>query len=129
MIYLDSSVLLAQLLAEGRRPETTFWRRRPFVSSRLLEYEVWNRVNARGLEESLGPTVRSTLERVSLLELVPPVLSRALEAFPIPVRTLDGLHLASMEFLRQAGQAPELATYNLRLADAASAMGIPIVDL
>jgi hypothetical protein len=37
---------------------------------------------------------------VVLIELAPAVLSRPLEPFPLPVRTLDALHLASIEFLR-----------------------------
>jgi hypothetical protein len=45
MIYLDSSVALAHLLAEDRFPPETLWDR-PLVSSRLLECEVWNRINA-----------------------------------------------------------------------------------
>jgi hypothetical protein len=52
---------------------------------------------------------------VALLELAPPVLARALDPFPIPVRTLDALHLASIEFLRQRQQQAELASYDERL--------------
>ena len=47
MIYLDSSVALAGLFLEDRSPPADFWRQ-PLISSRLLTYEVWNRVNARG---------------------------------------------------------------------------------
>ena len=53
LIYLDSSVALAQLLAEDRTPPETLWQE-SLVASRLLEYEVWNRVNARGLGRSHG---------------------------------------------------------------------------
>lgn len=67
--------------------------------------------------------------RIALIELSPPVLSRALEPFPVPVRTLDALHLASLEFLRERGQAIELATYDDRMAEAARAMRIPLVNL
>ncbi len=67
--------------------------------------------------------------RVALIELSPPVLSRALEPFPVPVRTLDALHLASLEFLRERGQAIELATYDDRMAEAARALRIPLVNL
>ena len=47
--------------------------------------------------------------------MVPNVLARALEPFPAPVRTLDALHLASIEFLRGRGQKVELASYDDRL--------------
>jgi len=129
MIYVDSSVVLAQLLAEDRFPESGFWRDGPFVSSRLLEYEVWNRVNGAGLAASHEDDVRSLLGRLSFLELAPTVLTRALEPFPTPVRTLDALHLASIEFLRAMGQRPTLATYDRRLAEAATALELPLAAL
>jgi hypothetical protein len=62
----------------------------------------------------------------SFLELVSPVPARALAPFPVPVRTLDALHLASIEFLRGLGQRPSLATYDQRLAVAAEALAIPL---
>jgi hypothetical protein len=40
VIYLDSSVALAHLLAEDRLPPESIWSDR-LVASRLLEYEVW----------------------------------------------------------------------------------------
>ena len=61
--------------------------------------------------------------------MVPNVLARALEPFPSPVRTLDALHLASIEFLRGQGQAIQLASYDDRLNVAAKALGVPIAPL
>lgn len=129
MIYVDTSVVLAQLFAEDRYPPEAFWESGPLVSSRLLEYELWTQVNARGLSTTHAEDVRTLMARLSLLELVPPVLARALEPFPVPVRTLDALHLASVDFLRGLGQRPALATFDHRLAHAADAMGIPVVEL
>ena len=40
------------------------------------------------------------------------MLTRALEAFPLPLRTLDALHLASCEYLRSHGQAVALSSYD-----------------
>ena len=128
MIYLDTSVALAQLLAEDRVPPESLWRE-TLVSSRLLEYEIWTRVNARRLAASHGDAVRALLARVSLLELAPPVLSRALEPFPAPVRTLGALHLASIEFLRSRRQDLALASYDERLSEAAGRLGIPAYPL
>lgn len=129
MIYIDSSVVLAQLLAEDRYPDPSFWRDGPFVSSRLLEYETWNRINGRGLAMSHAEDVRLLLGRLSILELAPLVLARALDPFPTPVRTLDALHLASIEFLRGMGQRPTLATYDQRLSEAATALDIPLASV
>ncbi len=72
---------------------------------------------------------RALIGRIALIELSPPVLARALEPFPSTVRTLDALHLASVEFLRNRGQAVELATYDKRLMEAAQALGIPLFRL
>ena len=97
MIYLDSSGALAYRLAEDRYPTNALWDQ-PIVSSRLFECEVWNRINTRGLADSHGDLVRSLIGRIAMIEMVPPVLKRALELFPAPVRTLDALHLAAIEF-------------------------------
>ncbi len=128
MIYLDSSVVLAQLLVEDRIPPEQLWGE-PLTASRLVEYEVWTRIHARRLGESHGDAVRALIGRLALIELAPPVLVRALEPFPHPVRTLDALHLASMEFLRAQGQVPKLASYDARLVAAARALKIPIYAL
>ena len=128
MIYLDTSVALAQLLAEDRHPPEALWRE-TLVSSRLLEYEAWNRIHARGLAVSHGEPLRLLIGRVAFLELAPPVLARALEPFPTPVRTLDALHLASLDFLRAQGQKPTLASYDDRMLTAARAMRIPLATL
>ena len=125
MIYLDSSVALAHLLAEDRYPPEDLWQQQ-LVSSRLLEYEVWNRIHACRLDRSHGDAVRALVGSVALLELAPPVLARALEPFPISVRTLDALHLASIEFLLHRQQQVELASYDERLIAAARALHISL---
>ena len=82
---------------------------------------MWNRIHARRLDRSHGDAVRALIGSVALLELAPLVLARALEPFPVPVRTLDALHLASIEFLRQRQQQLELASYDERLIAGARA--------
>jgi hypothetical protein len=99
------------------------------ISSRLLEYEMWTRIHARNLTHSHGEHVRALIGRVALLELAPPVLARALEPFSRPVRTLDALHLASMEFLRMQGQTLQLASYDERLLAVARDLKISILEL
>jgi hypothetical protein len=128
VIYLDSSVALAYLLAEDRSPPDAIWSE-TLVSSRLLEYEVWNRINARRLAPSHGEAARNLIGHVTLIELAPPVLARALEAFPIAVRTLDALHLASIEFLRAREQTVALASFDERLLAGARALRIPVHEL
>jgi uncharacterized protein len=123
LIYIDSSVALAHLFREPRSPAPSFWRG-PTVSSRLLEYEVWNRLHAHGRADSHGRMARDLLAGMELVELSSTILSRALDAFPVPVRTLDGLHLATIEFLRGSGEEVQLASYDRRLSIAAAALAI-----
>lgn len=124
MIYVDTSVVLAQLLAEDRRPPESLWRG-PLLTSRLTEYETWVRLHRLGLAASHGQPTRELLARLSFVELSPPVLARALDPFPLPVRTLDALHLASIVFLRERRLDVRLATYDARMQAAAEALGIP----
>ena len=63
---------------------------------------------------------------MSLINLAPGVLVRALQPFPISVRTLDGLHLATMEFLRTRDEDIQLASYDRRLLAGARALGIAL---
>lgn len=128
MIYLDTSVALAHLLAEDRCPPPELWAQ-PLIASRLLEYELWVHLNVRGLGASHGESARRLLERLATVELLPNVLARALERFPVPVRTLDALHLATFDFVLQRDAALELASYDERLVASARALGFKIAVL
>jgi predicted nucleic acid-binding protein len=128
VIYVDSSVALAYLLAESRAPTVDFLEA-PLVSSRLLEYEVWTRMHARQPSPSLTSETRGLLAGIELIEMTELVLARALRPFPIAIRTLDALHLATMDYLRSRGTDVELASYDTRLLEAAHALGIPAADL
>ncbi len=128
MIYLDTSVALAQLLAEDQVPPEDLWSA-SLAASRLLEYEVWARLHAAGLAASHGEAARSLIGRLALLELSPVVLARVLDPFPIPVRTLDALHLASLVFLREQGQDVALATYDTRQRETARRLGFELIEV
>ena len=123
MIYLDSSVALAHLFLEERRPGEELWAER-LVASRLLEYEIFNRINARELASETREAARTLLTRVDLIDLGPDILARALHPFPVHVRTLDALHLATMLFLTKEAAGFALATYDRRLEAAAKACGV-----
>ena len=125
MIYVDTSVVLAALLAEGRRPSADFWAE-PLISSRLLEFETWTRLNARRSPENVVEAAHRIVGCVALVEMTGIVLSRALEPFPVPVRTLDALHLSSAAYLVAQGVRLRFATYDTRQAGAASAMKLDV---
>lgn len=121
MIYVDTSVALAALFAEDRRPPASLWGH-PLVSSRLLDHELSLRCHAR----PSGHGAAALLARVSLVEMAPGVLERARAPFPTPVRTLDALHLSTALYLRQHGQEVRLASYDRRMCEAATALGLPL---
>jgi len=124
MIYLDTSVALAHMLAEDVHPPDTLWAEN-LVASRLLEFELWSRINTLGLERSHGDVARALLSRVGWVEMDRSILERALSPFPVTVRTLDALHLATISHLSTHGRSVKLATYDRRMSEAAEAMGIP----
>lgn len=127
MIYLDTSVALAQLLAEDRYPPAEFWGQE-LISSRLLEYEVWTALHRRRLGKSHGEAARTIVQSLAIVELSRDVLRRAVEPFPVAVRTLDALHLATLAFLQAQGLEIELASYDSRLNEAAEALGFVLAD-
>jgi hypothetical protein len=83
----------------------------------------------RTAHRSHGNVATALINHITLIELKPEVLERALEPFPLPLRTLDALHLASIEFLRGREQSVELASYDSRLTTAAPGSRHPTVTL
>jgi hypothetical protein len=128
VIYVDSSVVLAQLFAEDRVPVPTLWQH-DLISSRLLEYEIWTRVHALDRSSTHGSAAKAILEEFSFLELAPEVLTRALDPFPVPVRTLDAIHLATLEFLRVRYSDLSLACFDVHMADAARRLGVNLAEV
>ena len=86
-------------------------------------------MHARDLAESHGEFARGLIGRVAFVELSRSVLARALERFPVPVRTLDALHLASFDYLLANGQPVRLASYDRRMVEVATTLDWPLVDL
>lgn len=127
MIYLDTSVALAEVFGEQQRVPKWVWDQQ-LVSSRLLQYELWVRLQARKAGIAAIDIASDLLTGVSLLEMSPLVLARALEPFPTPVRTLDALHLATMDFLRSRNIKIKLLSFDVRLLEAAQALGIDVVE-
>ena len=72
---------------------------------------------------------RAVIGHVPLIDLAAPVLTRALAPSPVSLPTLDALHIASLEYLRERGLAFELASYDDRMLAAADALRIPVFAL
>jgi len=127
VIYLDSSVALAHVFLESRSPPESLWDQQ-LVSSELLKYEVWNRIHARGAARA-HQTARVLIGRMLMVELTAAHLARALEPFPVSIRTLDSLHLATIAFLRVQGNDVALASFDRRMIAAARALGISLYQM
>lgn len=128
MVYLDSSVVLAHLRGEDVTPPAELWGE-SLVSSRLLTYETLSRLNSLSSGQHDQELARELLGRVATVELVEPVVGRVVDPLPVPVRTLDALHLATMAFLREQGLEVRLASYDRRLGSAAKALGFDAYPL
>lgn len=126
MIYVDSSVALAALQSEDRRPPAAFWEG-PCVASRLTDLEVRVRTAARRLPASASDDLEQLLARIEWIEISSLTMGLLYHAPPVGLRTLDAIHLATMEFLSRELGAAALATYDSRLARAARAMGFEVV--
>ncbi len=131
IVYLDSTVVLRQLLGTGERwAEWGKWDKA--YASVLLRTECCraaNRLRAEGkLDDEqrakLGKWIESVCSCVTMVPLTDEILSRAAEPFPVNVGTLQGLHLATMLELKAArGVSCEVATDDSGLLLAAESLG------
>jgi hypothetical protein len=71
--------------------------------------------------------VSEWLEAVDLVLLRPPVLSRASEPMPMPIGTLDAIHLATALIWRdRLGPLPQMVTHDASLGAAARGFGFDV---
>lgn len=124
-MYVDSSVLLATVFEEARRPDDKFWIG-PRFASRLTDLEVRVRVAGRAAAGALED-VEAVLAHLQFVEMSATSLSLLYTRPPVGVRTLDAIHLATLEHLHRTGHGMPLATYDRRLATAAAAMGFQVI--
>jgi predicted nucleic acid-binding protein len=133
--YLDTSALLRLVLREtGALDELR--KCESLVSSELLAVEALrtlDRLRLQGMltiEEAAArrEIVTEWLEGIDLVVLQRPILARATEPFPIPLGTLDALHLATALVWRDRTQAPlVVATHDRDLALAGRSFGFDVL--
>jgi len=120
VIYVDTSVVLAELLAEDRRLGAMFWNQ-DLVASRLLEFETWNAIRGRGLVQTHMSGAVDLLNSIRLFEITAPIVTAPEIGSPVRTRTLDTIHLATFRFIQRRVPELALATYDARMAEAARA--------
>jgi predicted nucleic acid-binding protein len=132
--YVDTSVLLRIVLREPGALEG-LQSYDGLVSSELIAIEsarTIDRLRLQGaltLEEAAtrSRAVGEWLEAVDLVLLRPPVLSRASEPLPIPLGTLDAIHLATALLWRERmGPLAMIATHDSALGVAARTFGFDV---
>ena len=132
--YLDSSVLLRFVL--GQADMLDEWEQlREGITSSLTQIECLRTLDRRRVQGLLAPAefaerrglLQQLLGRTSRIEMTRPVLDRAAAPFPMPVGTLDAIHLATALVWRRAHEASLVfATHDLQLGLAARAEGFDV---
>jgi predicted nucleic acid-binding protein len=123
--YIDTSAAAKLLVLEPDSDAMATWVQQAadtctdLVSSLLLETELRRFALRHGIEQSSASEV---LGGIALAELPPSLFLEAGLFSETTLRTLDALHLASAIRL----EVDELITYDVRLADAARALGLRV---
>lgn len=132
---MDSSVLLrlvleqAGELTEPRHLDLAF-------TSVVTRLECWRTLDRHRLRETWPDTaiadrglrLQQLLDQLALIVLDEPILAWAARPLPVPLGSLDALHLATALLWRErTGKELVLATHDRQLALAARALGLPVV--
>ena len=135
--YLDSSVLLRVIMGQPHCLKE--WKTiREGVASALVEVECLRTLDRLRLREEVKhedfarrrEAVFRLLEEVEVVEPTRSVLTRAALPLPVPLGTLDAIHLATALLWRERG-GPELvmATHDRTLGTAARACGLRVIGV
>lgn len=132
--YADTSVLLRLVLREpralGQWPEIQH-----LVTSSLAEVECMRSLDRlmlrgtidRGETAAARAAIYDILSGVEIVEVTRPVLSRAAQPLPVPLGTLDAIHLSTaLLWVEHGGGNLTFATHDAELAVAARAMGLEV---
>jgi predicted nucleic acid-binding protein len=132
--YIDTSALLRIVLREpGALDDLRAYE--ALVSSELIAVESTRTIDRLRIQGSLTTAeaverisaVNEWLEAIDLVLLRSPVLGRASEPMPIPIGTLDAIHLATALIWRDhKGPLPQMATHDTALGAAARMFGFDV---
>ena len=135
--YIDTSALLRLVLREpGALDDLQSYD--GLVSSELTAVESARTIDRLRLQGSLtveeaastGRTVNEWLDAIDLVLIRPTILSRASEPMPMPLGTLDAMHLATALIWRdRVGPLAAIATHDPMLGTAARAFGFDVLGI
>ena len=131
-VYVDASVIVAATLDQPGALRGVRWA--AAVSSELIVAELLRTLDRLRLAASTPDAelaqLREAAERnLAELDLVPinkAVLRRAGGAFPMPVKTLDAIHLATALLWEEHAGDIVFLTHDRQLANAARACGLTV---
>jgi uncharacterized protein len=131
VIYLDTAALVKLVRVEQESSALVSWLNKqsaqPLVASTLVEIEL-PRALRPSQPEVLG-LVAAVLSRLHRVEMNAAVRATAAAYVEPTLRTLDAIHLATAEFLVASGmQLTAFVTYDKRLAEAATRIGVPVTS-
>ncbi len=134
--YLDSSVVMEAIQGDQRVFQLMAGRR--LFSSALLEVEITRaleRARALGRDEvkDFGAKIGDWLKirkRIALLDMSGLVLNRACRPFLVPVKSLDSIHIASAEWIRDTSREDLVFfTRDRQQARAAESRGLQLIEI
>jgi predicted nucleic acid-binding protein len=131
VIYLDTAAIVKLIRIEHESDALVRWLNeqsaQPLVASALVEIEL-PRALRRSQPDVLS-LVAGVLSRLHRIEINAAVRATAAAYVEPTLRTLDAIHLATAEFLIASGkQLTAFVTYDKRLAEAATRVGLPVTS-
>lgn len=134
--YADASALLRVLFSEPG-PAVPLESKKPIVSSRIVEIEAFRALDRARLTGELddedmaqkSKELRSILKRIHLMAVSDDVIERASRTFPVNLRALDAVHVATAELLVAEGATVDFWTHDKRQGLAATARGLDVHGL
>lgn len=129
MIYLETSALVKLIRIETESDDLANWLDERteirWITSALTEVELPRAIRAVAPEGL--PAVPSVLARLDRFE-IDPVIRATAAAYPDPaLRLLDAIHLATAQTAASTAPLTALVTYDNRLSDTATALGISVI--
>lgn len=137
MRYVDASAVLRIVFAEDG-PTVPLNADGGIVSSALNAVDAFRAIDRARLVGNLDDVTTATKRKeltdlLAMIDLAPieeQIISRARGSFPVPVRALDAIHVATAEVLSTAaGEPVEFWTHDERQAVAALSRGIAVLGV
>jgi predicted nucleic acid-binding protein len=132
--YVDSSVLIRVQLNQKNKLKK-FGSISRAISSKLIRYETLRTFDRLRVLNQLDQDnyinavedFQNVIGAFELVEISEPVLDRVSGSYPVPIGTLDAIHLASAQVWRDHNQSLVFLTHDKTLEKAASVAGFEVL--